>query len=125
MNPETVNVPVRTVAVSIVGLWCAYFLLITARGWLIGLDFEFDLIWRRVAVTVAAGHDAALARHAHVQGAVGPEREEAGDLEVLDRDGEAVALADPDAGRDALGDRGHLGGGGGKGRGEGGEQEDG
>ena len=54
MNPETVNVPVRTVAVSIVGLWCAYFLLITARGWLIGLDFEFDLIWRRVAVTVAA-----------------------------------------------------------------------
>ena len=54
MNSETFHVPLRTVIASIVGLWCAYFLLITARGWLIGLDFEFDLVWRRVAVTVAA-----------------------------------------------------------------------
>ena len=54
MNSEAVNVPLRVVLASIGGLWAAYFLLITARGWLIGLDFEFDLVWRRVAVTVAA-----------------------------------------------------------------------
>tara|TARA_B100000678_G_scaffold100875_1_gene84146 strand:- start:256 stop:1494 length:1239 start_codon:yes stop_codon:yes gene_type:complete len=53
-SPETGNVSIRTVLVSIVCVWSAYFLLISARGWLIGLDFEFDLVSRRVAVTVAA-----------------------------------------------------------------------
>ena len=52
--PETGTVSIRTVLVSIACVWSAYFLLISARGWLIGLDFEFDLISRRVAVTVAA-----------------------------------------------------------------------
>lgn len=48
------RLPVRTVLYSILGLWLCYFILITLRGSLVGLDFQFDLVWRRIAVTLAA-----------------------------------------------------------------------
>ena len=54
MNRRPSSVPFRTVTASIAGLWMAYFVLITVRGWLIGLDLEFELLWRRVIVIAAA-----------------------------------------------------------------------
>jgi signal transduction histidine kinase len=42
----------RTVVISIVALWAFYFVLISARGALIGLDLDLDLLWRRTAVCV-------------------------------------------------------------------------
>ena len=53
MNSEVANVPVRTVLVSIAGLWLAYFLLITARGAVVGLEMQDALLWRRFLVCVA------------------------------------------------------------------------
>ena len=41
------SVTLRTVIISAVGLWSVYFVLITARGFLVGMDFEIDLLWRR------------------------------------------------------------------------------
>ena len=48
------SVPLRSVIVAIAGLWSAYLALVTVRGWLIGLDFEFELVWRRTIVILAA-----------------------------------------------------------------------
>lgn len=48
------RLPFRAVLYSILGLWLCYFLLITVRGSLVGLDFQFDIIWRRVAVVGAS-----------------------------------------------------------------------
>ena len=53
MNSEVANVPVRTILVSIAGLWLAYFLLITARGAVVGLEMQDALLWRRFMVCVA------------------------------------------------------------------------
>ncbi|QUL37256.1 sensor histidine kinase [Erythrobacter sp. JK5] len=47
-SPPTVSV--RTVLISAVVLWAVYFLLITARGSLIGMDLDTDLLWRRGTV---------------------------------------------------------------------------
>lgn len=44
------GVPLRAVIISAVGLWSVYFILITARGFLVGMDFEGDLLWRRATV---------------------------------------------------------------------------
>ncbi len=44
------GVPLRTVIISAVGLWSVYFVLITARGFLVGMDFDGDLLWRRATV---------------------------------------------------------------------------
>ena len=44
------SVPFRTVVLSAVGLWTVYFVLITARGSLVGMDLGFDLLWRRATV---------------------------------------------------------------------------
>ncbi len=44
------GVPLRAVAISAIGLWSVYFVLITARGFLVGMDFEADLLWRRATV---------------------------------------------------------------------------
>ena len=50
-SPQSpVRLPFRYVAASIVGLWTVYFLLITARGALVGMEFEADLLLRRAAV---------------------------------------------------------------------------
>jgi len=44
------SVPLRAVIISAVGLWSVYFVLITARGFLVGMDFDIDLLWRRGTV---------------------------------------------------------------------------
>ncbi|WP_041686079.1 sensor histidine kinase [Erythrobacter litoralis] len=44
------RLPLRYVVGSIVGLWAVYFLLITARGALVGMEFDADLLLRRTAV---------------------------------------------------------------------------
>ncbi len=41
------------VATSIAALWACYFLLTSIRGSIVGLDLQFDLLWRRGVVTVA------------------------------------------------------------------------
>lgn len=47
-----VRVSFRTVMFSIIGLWTAYFLLISARGLLLGSDWDIqsELLWRRTIV---------------------------------------------------------------------------
>ncbi len=45
-----VSVPFRTVMFSIIGLWTVYFLLISARGAILGWDIQFELFWRRTLV---------------------------------------------------------------------------
>lgn len=46
------RVPFRTVLASMGGLWLAYFLLVTLRGSLVGLELQGELLWRRVLVTL-------------------------------------------------------------------------
>ena len=48
------RVPARVVALSVVGLWLAYFAIATLRGWLVGLELYDALLWRRVLVIVAS-----------------------------------------------------------------------
>ncbi len=52
-NPPA-RVPGRIVLASIAGLWTCYFVLATARGWLVGLEMHEALLWRRIAVTLAS-----------------------------------------------------------------------
>lgn len=47
------RVPFRTVFKSIAVLWVCYFILTTIRGSIVGLDLQFELLWRRGAVAVA------------------------------------------------------------------------
>lgn len=47
------RVPFRTVLISMLGIWLCYFLLTTLRGSIVGLDAEFELLWRRGIVTLA------------------------------------------------------------------------
>ncbi|WP_296675339.1 sensor histidine kinase [Novosphingobium sp.] len=44
------RVPARVVIVSVAGLWLAYFLIATLRGWLVGLELYDALLWRRALV---------------------------------------------------------------------------
>ena len=53
MNAENPRVPAKVVLFSILGLWAAYFLLITARGAVVGLELQDELLWRRVIVSLA------------------------------------------------------------------------
>ena len=48
---ETAQVSLRTVLLSMVGLWLCYFLLATLRGALIGLELQGELLWRRGLVS--------------------------------------------------------------------------
>ncbi|WP_298470813.1 histidine kinase [uncultured Erythrobacter sp.] len=48
------SLPLRTVVISAVGLWSVYFILITARGFLVGMDLDVDLLWRRATVCTVA-----------------------------------------------------------------------
>jgi len=50
---EPVRVPTRVVLLSIVGLWLCYFVLITLRGSIVGLDMQTEMLWRRAIVAVA------------------------------------------------------------------------
>ena len=53
-EPLSANQPVphRVVLASIVGVWLCYFILTTARGAIVGLELQDELLWRRAAVTV-------------------------------------------------------------------------
>lgn len=51
---EPARVSLRTVVLSIVGIWLAYFLIFTARGLIVGLDIQWELVSRRALVTLAA-----------------------------------------------------------------------
>ena len=53
MNATVPRVPAKVVLFSILGLWVAYFLLITARGAVVGLEMQNELLWRRILVCVA------------------------------------------------------------------------
>ncbi len=55
LEPEIARprVPLSTVLASIVGLWLCYFVLTTIRAEMLDLGFEFELLWRRVLVTLA------------------------------------------------------------------------
>lgn len=53
MNATMPRVPAKVVLFSILGLWVAYFLLITARGAVVGLEMQDELLWRRIVVCVA------------------------------------------------------------------------
>ena len=48
------RVPARTVLASIVAVWLCYFVLATARGWLVGLELHYALLWRRGLVILAS-----------------------------------------------------------------------
>ncbi|MDG6079443.1 sensor histidine kinase [Erythrobacter litoralis] len=52
MSPEAedARVPLRTVLLSMAGLWTAYFLLVTVRGSIVGLELQDELLWRRALV---------------------------------------------------------------------------
>ncbi|MHA7820646.1 MAG: sensor histidine kinase [Erythrobacter sp.] len=49
-----VSVPFRTVILSMVVLWGTYFVLITARGYVLGMELQGEMFVRRVLVTLAA-----------------------------------------------------------------------
>jgi two-component sensor histidine kinase len=53
-EPATASqqLPYRVVLASIVGVWLCYFVLSTARGAIVGLELQDELLWRRAAVTV-------------------------------------------------------------------------
>ncbi|MGB7409338.1 MAG: histidine kinase [Pontixanthobacter sp.] len=54
LHPQVLaRVSFRTVLISIVVLWACYFLLTTVRGSIVGLELQFDLLWRRAVVTLA------------------------------------------------------------------------
>ena len=55
INRTEARAPVKVIALSIVGLWIAYFLLITARGAVVGLEMQNELLWRRAVVCIAGG----------------------------------------------------------------------
>jgi len=48
------RVPARTVLASIIAVWLCYFVLATARGWLVGLELHAALLSRRVMVMAAS-----------------------------------------------------------------------
>ncbi len=56
LNPSRADrVPAKTILLSILGLWVAYFLLITVRGAVVGLELQDELLWRRLVVALAGG----------------------------------------------------------------------
>ena len=50
---SSAQLPLRVVVASMAVLWLTYFLLATARGAIIGLELEPDLLWRRALVCLA------------------------------------------------------------------------
>ncbi|WP_432201538.1 hypothetical protein ACRAQ7_05050 [Erythrobacter sp. W53] len=50
---DPVRLTARVVLLSIVGLWLCYFVLITLRGSIVGLDMQTEMLWRRAIVAVA------------------------------------------------------------------------
>ncbi|MCB2057272.1 MAG: histidine kinase [Novosphingobium sp.] len=57
MNQDSASlqrVPARLVLASIIGVWLAFFVLASLRGWLVGLELLDSLLWRRAVVTLAS-----------------------------------------------------------------------
>ena len=50
VNPEDERLSGKVVFASMVGVWLCYFLLITLRGAIVGLEFQDELLWRRALV---------------------------------------------------------------------------
>jgi signal transduction histidine kinase len=50
---EPIRLSFKHVAWSIIGLWLCYFLLISLRGSLVGLDLQGEMLWRRALVGLA------------------------------------------------------------------------
>ncbi|WP_337661278.1 sensor histidine kinase [Erythrobacter sp. Alg231-14] len=48
-----ISVPFRTVLISMVVLWSTYFVLITARSYILDLDMQMEMAFRRGLVTIA------------------------------------------------------------------------
>ncbi|MFM5907779.1 MAG: sensor histidine kinase [Novosphingobium sp.] len=48
------RVPARLVLASIAGMWLCYLLVTTLRSYLVGLEYQGPLFWRRLAVTFAS-----------------------------------------------------------------------
>ena len=47
---DDARLPFKVVLASMAGLWLCYFLLITLRGVVVGLEFQDELLWRRAFV---------------------------------------------------------------------------
>ena len=54
-DPGTARVPLRTVLFSIIGLWLTYFVLVSLRGLLVGLDFAPEILGRRALSCLLGG----------------------------------------------------------------------
>lgn len=52
---QSSRLPLRLVLMSIVGLWLTYFVLLSLRGLVVGLELQEALLWRRLIVCLAGG----------------------------------------------------------------------
>lgn len=52
LSDSPARLALRTVVMSIIGLWLAYFVIFTLRGFVVGLDIQPDLLMRRGLVVV-------------------------------------------------------------------------
>ena len=52
LNANPGRLSLRTVLMSIMGLWLAYFVIFTLRGYIVGLDLHADLLVRRITVVL-------------------------------------------------------------------------
>lgn len=52
ISPQA-RLPLKAVVASMAVMWLAYFLLATLRGFIIGLEMEHELLWRRGLVSLA------------------------------------------------------------------------
>ena len=50
---QPIRLSLRVVAASIVGMWLCYFVLITLRGSIVGLEMQYEMLWRRAVVSLA------------------------------------------------------------------------
>ena len=50
LQEPAARVPLRTVLLSMAGVWLTYFLLVTLRGSIVGLELQGELLWRRALV---------------------------------------------------------------------------
>ncbi len=53
LRSESSRLPFKAVLISIVGVWVTYFILLTLRGVIVGLEMHDALLWRRMIVCLA------------------------------------------------------------------------
>ena len=51
-DPTSPRVPFRLVLLSSAGLWLCYFIVVTMRSLVMGMDFSWPLLWRRFLVAL-------------------------------------------------------------------------